>query len=74
VAEVEPLLLTMGKKVIHCGPVGQGSMMKMTINLLLGLMMAGFSEAVNYGPKGGLELETILEVILSGPCPTVSIR
>lgn len=67
VAEVEPLLLAMGKKVIHCGPVGQGSMMKMTINLLLGLMMAGFSEAVHYGRAGGLELDTIVEVILSGP-------
>lgn len=67
VSEVEPLLLTMGKKVILCGEVGQGSMMKMTINLLLGLMMAGFSEAVTYGQKGGLHLDTMLEVILSGP-------
>ena len=66
VAEVEPVLLTMGKRVVHCGGGGQGSMMKMTINLLLGLMMAGFSEAVDYGRKGGLDLETILEVILSG--------
>jgi 3-hydroxyisobutyrate dehydrogenase-like beta-hydroxyacid dehydrogenase len=66
VAEVEPLLLTMGKKVIHCGPLGQGSMMKMTINLLLGLMMAGFSEALNFGRQGGLEIDSILEVIDSG--------
>lgn len=67
VAEVEPLLLTMGKKVIYCGAVGQGSMMKMTVNLLLGLMMAGFSEAVNFGLEGGLDLETIFDTILSGP-------
>ncbi len=67
VAEMEPVLLTMGKKVIHCGPVGQGSMMKMTVNLLLGLMMAGFAEAVTYGRQGGLDLDTILEVIFSGP-------
>lgn len=67
VAEVETLLLTMGKKVVYCGPVGQGSMMKMTVNLLLGLMMAGFSEALHFGQKGGLDLETILDVILSGP-------
>jgi 3-hydroxyisobutyrate dehydrogenase-like beta-hydroxyacid dehydrogenase len=67
VAEVEPVLLTMGKKVIYCGEVGQGSMMKMTVNLLLGLMMAGFSEAVRFGQTGGLSLETMFEVILSGP-------
>ena len=67
VAEVEPVLLTMGKKVVYCGDVGQASMMKMTINLLLGLMMAGFSEAVRYGQKGGLDVETIFEVVFSGP-------
>ncbi len=67
VAAVEPVLLTMGKKVIYCGGVGQGSMMKMTINHLLGLMMAGFSEVVHFGLEGGLELETIFDTILSGP-------
>lgn len=67
IAALDPIWQTLGKKVVYCGPVGQGSMMKMTINLLLGVMMAGLSEAVNFGQQGGLELETILEVILSGP-------
>jgi 3-hydroxyisobutyrate dehydrogenase-like beta-hydroxyacid dehydrogenase len=67
VEEVTPILSAMGKKVVYCGEAGQGSMMKMTVNLLLGLMMAGFSEAAHYGQKGGLALETILDVILSGP-------
>jgi 3-hydroxyisobutyrate dehydrogenase-like beta-hydroxyacid dehydrogenase len=67
VEAVTPVLQAMGKKVIYCGGVGQGSMMKMTINLLLGLMMAGLAETVHYGQRGGLDLETILEVVLSGP-------
>ena len=67
VDEVTPILETMGKKVIYCGDAGFGSMMKMTVNLLLGLMMAGFSEAVHYGLKGGLTLDAILDVVLSGP-------
>jgi 3-hydroxyisobutyrate dehydrogenase-like beta-hydroxyacid dehydrogenase len=67
VEEVAPILETMGKKVIYCGQTGLGSMMKMTVNLLLGLMMAGFSEAVNFGKTGGLSPDTIFEVILSGP-------
>ncbi len=66
VAELEPLFLTMGKKVIFCGRTGQGSMMKMVINLLLGLMMTGFSEALNFGRLGGLELEAMLETVFSG--------
>ncbi|MCX5889194.1 MAG: NAD(P)-dependent oxidoreductase [Deltaproteobacteria bacterium] len=66
VEELEPLFLTMGKKVIYCGKTGQGSMMKMFINLLLGLMMEGFAESVNFGRLGGLNLETMLEVVSSG--------
>ncbi len=42
----------MGKKVIYCGAAGQGSMMKMFINLLLGVMMEGFAEALNFGRLG----------------------
>ncbi|MDP3183466.1 MAG: NAD(P)-dependent oxidoreductase [Desulfobaccales bacterium] len=67
VKELEPLFLTMGKKVIYCGEAGQGSMMKMTINLLLGLMMEGFAEALNFGRLGGLDFEAMLDVVFSGP-------
>jgi 3-hydroxyisobutyrate dehydrogenase-like beta-hydroxyacid dehydrogenase len=66
VRELEPLLLTMGKKVIYCGAAGQGSMMKMFINLLLGVMMAGFAEALNFGRLGGLDFEAMLETVASG--------
>jgi 3-hydroxyisobutyrate dehydrogenase-like beta-hydroxyacid dehydrogenase len=71
IRELEPLFLTMGKKVIFCGRVGQGSMMKMMINLLLGVLMAGFAEALNFGRLGGLELEPMLDTIFSGAmnCP-----
>lgn len=67
VDQVTPLLLTMGKKVVNCGPAPQGSMMKMMVNLLLGLMMEGVSEALNFGKQGGLDLEAMLDVIFSGP-------
>jgi 3-hydroxyisobutyrate dehydrogenase-like beta-hydroxyacid dehydrogenase len=67
VKDLEPLLLTMGKKVIYCGPAGQGSMMKMFVNLLLGVMMEGFAEALNFGERGGLDLEAMLDTVFSGP-------
>jgi 3-hydroxyisobutyrate dehydrogenase-like beta-hydroxyacid dehydrogenase len=63
---LEPVFLAMGKKVIYCGPVGQGSMMKMFINLLLGIMMAGFAECLNFGRLGGLDLEAMLDTVFSG--------
>ncbi len=68
VSGLEPLLSAMGKKVVYCGEVGQGSMMKMAINLLLGLMMAGLAEMLNFGLKGGLSLEAMLETVFAGTC------
>ena len=67
IAALGPIFDVLGKKVIYCGQVGQGSVMKMTINLLLGVMMAGLAETLNFGQKNGLDQETILDVILSGP-------
>lgn len=64
---LEPLFKTMGQKVIYCGRVGQGSMMKMANNLLLAVMMGGLAESVNFGLQGGLSWESLVEVILSGP-------
>jgi 3-hydroxyisobutyrate dehydrogenase-like beta-hydroxyacid dehydrogenase len=66
VKELEPLFLSMGKKIIYCGPVGQGSMMKMFINLLLGIMIGGFAEVLNFGRLGGLEMEAMLETVFAG--------
>ncbi|RPJ18120.1 MAG: NAD(P)-dependent oxidoreductase, partial [Desulfobacteraceae bacterium] len=76
VKEMEPLLLSMGKKVVYCGEAGQGSSMKMVVNLLLSIMATGLAEAVNLGQKCGLSTETILETVLSGPtqCPLFEFK
>ncbi|NOX21048.1 MAG: NAD(P)-dependent oxidoreductase [Nitrospirae bacterium] len=67
VRQLEPLLLTMGKKVVYCGEAGKGSSMKMMINLLLGIMMEALAEAINFGLKAGLSVDAMLDVVLSGP-------
>ena len=59
--------MCMGKKVVYCGDAGQGASMKMAVNLLLGIMAAGISEAVNLGQKSGLDTATMLETMLAGP-------
>ncbi len=76
VKETEPLFKSMGKKVVYCGEAGMGSCMKMTVNLLLGIMMEGLCEAVNFGQKCGLSTEIILETILSSPlgCGLFSLK
>ncbi len=71
VDEVTPILNTMGKKVIYFGEVPKASIMKLAVNMLLGIMMEGFAESYNFARKGGLDTEAYLDVILNGAlaCP-----
>lgn len=67
VQAITPLFEAMGKKVVHCGEAGDGSMMKMTVNLLLGVMLEGLAEAVAFGEKGGLDSDLVLDTVMAGP-------
>ena len=67
VNNLEPLLLSMGRKVIYCGGAGQGSAMKMTINLLLAVMMEGLCESLNLARQLKLDTGLVLDSILAGP-------
>jgi len=76
ITELEPLFLSMGKKVVYCGNTGQGTNMKMTVNLLLGILMEGLCEAINFGQTCGLSVSAMFEAILSGPlaCPLFNLK
>lgn len=65
VDEVEPLLSTMGEPVVRCGDVGQGTHMKLAINLLLGDLMESFAEMLTFGTEQDLDFETMVEVVES---------
>ena len=67
VSALDPLFLSMGKKVVYCGEAPLGTMMKMSINLLLANMMSGLSEMLTFGRAGGLTMEAMLDVVLGGP-------
>lgn len=62
-AELEPLLLAMGTRAIHCGDNGQGALMKLIGNSLISFMLEGLCEGLVVAQKGGLPLERVLEVI-----------
>jgi 3-hydroxyisobutyrate dehydrogenase-like beta-hydroxyacid dehydrogenase len=67
VRELEPVLLSMGRKVVYCGQSGMGSAMKMTVNILLGTMIEGLAESLAFGERAGLDASLILETVLAGP-------
>lgn len=63
----KPLLNAMGKKTVHCGDVGQGTRMKLVINLMLGGMMELLAEGLQLGRHGDLDPELVLDAIANGP-------
>ncbi|MBP0021546.1 MAG: NAD(P)-dependent oxidoreductase [Cyanobacteria bacterium SBLK] len=65
--ECQPLLETMGKKVIRMGENGMGSAFKLVLNHLLATSMAAFSEGLILGEALGISLETLLNILVGGP-------
>lgn len=61
--ELEPILLSMGSRAIHCGESGQGALMKLVGNTLISFMLEGLCEGLTVAKKGGLGIEKVLEVI-----------
>lgn len=61
--ELEPLLLAMGSRAIHCGASGQGALMKLVGNTLISFMLEGLCEGLVVAEKGGLPVDKVLEVI-----------
>jgi 3-hydroxyisobutyrate dehydrogenase len=58
-----PILKQMGTDVFYCGPNGNGAVVKLVNNLLVGIIVPAISEALVLGVKGGLDLKTILQVV-----------
>jgi 3-hydroxyisobutyrate dehydrogenase len=62
-AELEPVLLAMGSRAIHCGDSGQGALMKLVNNTIISFLMQGLCEGLVVAQKGGLSIQTALDVI-----------
>src|SRR5574343_191583 len=58
-----PLLEKMGANIFHAGAVGAGQTAKICNNMLLGILMAGTSEAIALGVDNGLEPKVLSEIM-----------
>ncbi|KKO45286.1 3-hydroxyisobutyrate dehydrogenase [Arsukibacterium ikkense] len=76
------VLGNMGKNLFHAGDVGAGQVAKICNNMLLSILMAGTSEALQMGIDNGLDPKTLSEIMLKSsgrnwtlelynPCPDV---
>jgi 3-hydroxyisobutyrate dehydrogenase-like beta-hydroxyacid dehydrogenase len=62
---VEPVLSVMGKRFFHLGPHGAGQTVKLAMNLLLGLQVEAFAEALALVTRAGIAGERLVEVMQS---------
>ena len=76
------ILPTMGKNIYHAGDIGAGQVAKICNNMLLSILMAGTSEALQMGVDHGLDPKVLSEIMLNSsgrnwtlelynPCPDV---
>jgi len=66
-AKAKPVLDAVSKGVLSFGPVGQGSAMKLVNNLLFGVTLAAFGEALGLARQLGLPEKETTEWLLSIP-------
>ncbi|TQW00492.1 hypothetical protein V2A60_001571 [Cordyceps javanica] len=62
-ARLEPTLLLMGRKVLHCGDQGAGLSAKLANNYLLALNNIATAEAMNLGMRWGLDPQKLAGVL-----------
>lgn len=61
--EVLPLLQVMGRRVLHTGPLGSASVLKVVTNFLASTHLVALGEALMVAARSGIDLTTAYEAI-----------
>lgn len=64
--EAGPALDAMGKLRVFLGETGAAARMKLVVNMVMGGMMAAFSEGLALADRTGLDTDRLLEVLAAG--------
>lgn len=70
---VKPLFECMGKTIVYQGAAGSGQHTKMVNQILIASNMIGVCEALLYGYKAGLNLETVMQNVSVGAAGSWSL-
>jgi len=73
VEAVMPCFQAMGKTIVLQGPPGAGQHTKMVNQILIATNMIGVCEALLYGYRAGLDLETVMQSVASGAAGSWSL-
>ena len=61
--KVLPLLTVLGRRVLHTGPIGSASVLKVLTNYLATVNLCSVAEALTVAKKAGMDLNTTFEAI-----------
>ncbi len=62
-----PLFQAVGSHVVPCGPVPNGGMMKLAVNIVLSTALSGLMEGAHFAQRADLDLRTFFGLLLNGP-------
>jgi 3-hydroxyisobutyrate dehydrogenase-like beta-hydroxyacid dehydrogenase len=65
-ARARPLLEAMGELIVHCGPLGQGQMVKLINNAVAAANATVLGQALIVGSRTGVDLDALTEVMGAG--------
>ena len=71
---VEPLLACMGSDVVHCGPVGNGQVVKILNNMVLFMTGQALAEALVIGARAGVDGTQLFEALARGSADSFGLR
>src|SRR5688500_7813093 len=61
--ELMPVMMAMGSRAIHCGDIGDASVVKLIGNTVISFMLEGLCEGLAVARKAGIPAETVIDVI-----------
>lgn len=69
-----PLLKAMGADIHHVGGLGNGQVVKIINNMILGVSVAVLSEGLVLGVKAGVDPDTLVESLMAGSADSFALR
>jgi 3-hydroxyisobutyrate dehydrogenase-like beta-hydroxyacid dehydrogenase len=74
VERARPALETLCRRVVHMGPSGAGTTMKLVLNMPMAIFWAGLAEAMAMGQRNGLDTAHMLDIYLDSPVAMPALR
>ncbi len=71
---VKPILQAMGRTIIYAGDVGNGQMLKLLNQIVVGIDMLAVAEAMALAKKAGIDMEKLFTVLSTGAANSFTVQ